>query len=289
MRSARPNVARRAIDGRGHSCYQKFERTIGGAMKVPIEICCALPHGWGGTCCEHGRCATTAESCTGGWIAKALTDVPGSSQWFGEGFVTYSNEAKMRRLGVPRAILAREGAVSAARGARHGAGRAAPHGRARGGGRHRHRGSGWRGARKAGGDSVVLLGAEARPARAVSASSASAFAATARPCGARPYAGRWRGCCAAEPSERARCDCSSPRFPTARRAAGSHAAAPALAPGRCTAGALRELPYDARIRRRGVQRAGRRADGRRRGAARRPRSRSLRCLRVLAQIRSRRG
>ena len=60
-----------------------------------------------------GRCATTAESCTGGWIGKALTDVPGSSQWFGEGFVTYSNEAKTRSLGVPRSILAREGAVSA--------------------------------------------------------------------------------------------------------------------------------------------------------------------------------
>jgi nicotinamide-nucleotide amidase len=61
-----------------------------------------------------GRCATTAESCTGGWIAKVLTDVPGSSQWFGEGFVTYGNEAKTRSLGVPRSILAREGAVSAA-------------------------------------------------------------------------------------------------------------------------------------------------------------------------------
>ena len=60
-----------------------------------------------------GRCAATAESCTGGWIAKALTDVPGSSQWFGEGFVTYSNEAKTRSLGVPRSIIAREGAVSA--------------------------------------------------------------------------------------------------------------------------------------------------------------------------------
>ena len=44
------------------------------------------------------RRLTTAESCTGGWIAKALTDVPGSSQWFGEGFVTYSNDAKVRRL-----------------------------------------------------------------------------------------------------------------------------------------------------------------------------------------------
>ena len=57
---------------------------------------------------------TTAESCTGGWIAKALTDVPGSSQWFSEGFVTYGNEAKVRRLGVARSILEREGAVSRA-------------------------------------------------------------------------------------------------------------------------------------------------------------------------------
>jgi nicotinamide-nucleotide amidase len=58
------------------------------------------------------RRATTAESCSGGWIAKALTDVPGSSQWFGEGFVTYSNDAKTRTLRVPRATLMREGAVS---------------------------------------------------------------------------------------------------------------------------------------------------------------------------------
>jgi len=71
---------------------------------------------------------TTAESCSGGWIAKVLTDVPGSSRWFGEGFVTYSNEAKVRRLGVPRSILHTQGAVSEAvaramaRGAIKGAG-----------------------------------------------------------------------------------------------------------------------------------------------------------------------
>ena len=53
-----------------------------------------------------------AESCTGGWIAKALTDVPGSSQWFEAGFVTYSNSAKQRSLGVEAAVLARHGAVS---------------------------------------------------------------------------------------------------------------------------------------------------------------------------------
>lgn len=54
----------------------------------------------------------TAESCTGGWIAKALTDVAGSSEWFHEGFVTYSNAAKIRRLAVARELLDRQGAVS---------------------------------------------------------------------------------------------------------------------------------------------------------------------------------
>jgi nicotinamide-nucleotide amidase len=73
---------------------------------------------------------TTAESCSGGWIAKVLTDVPGSSRWFGEGFVTYSNDAKVRLLGVPRSILRTQGAVSEAaaramaRGAIKGAGAA---------------------------------------------------------------------------------------------------------------------------------------------------------------------
>lgn len=63
---------------------------------------------------DGGWTVSTAESCTGGWIAKALTDVAGSSQWFGEGFVTYSNEAKVRTLGVRRALLKAEGAVSEA-------------------------------------------------------------------------------------------------------------------------------------------------------------------------------
>jgi nicotinamide-nucleotide amidase len=63
---------------------------------------------------HSGKRVATAESCTGGWIAKALTDVAGSSQWFLEGFVTYSNDAKVRRLGVPRSVLRSEGAVSAA-------------------------------------------------------------------------------------------------------------------------------------------------------------------------------
>jgi nicotinamide-nucleotide amidase len=54
----------------------------------------------------------TAESCTGGWIAKALTDVAGSSQWFEGGVVAYSNAAKTELLGVPSATLATHGAVS---------------------------------------------------------------------------------------------------------------------------------------------------------------------------------
>jgi nicotinamide-nucleotide amidase len=60
------------------------------------------------------RRIATAESCTGGWIAKTLTDVPGSSQWVECGYVTYSNAAKMRDLGVSRATLDAYGAVSEA-------------------------------------------------------------------------------------------------------------------------------------------------------------------------------
>ena len=61
-----------------------------------------------------GLTAVTAESCTGGGVARALTDIPGSSQWFERGYVTYSNAAKMHDLGVESAALERHGAVSAA-------------------------------------------------------------------------------------------------------------------------------------------------------------------------------
>jgi nicotinamide-nucleotide amidase len=61
---------------------------------------------------RSSRRVATAESCTGGWIAKALTDVPGSSQWFECGYVTYSDAAKMRDLGVAAGTLAGFGAVS---------------------------------------------------------------------------------------------------------------------------------------------------------------------------------
>ena len=55
-----------------------------------------------------------AESCTGGWIAKALTDVAGSSDWFDRGFTVYSNHAKEAMLGVKAATLTEHGAVSEA-------------------------------------------------------------------------------------------------------------------------------------------------------------------------------
>ena len=54
----------------------------------------------------------TAESCTGGWVAQAVTSVAGSSDWFDRGYVTYSNAAKREVLGVARATLRRHGAVS---------------------------------------------------------------------------------------------------------------------------------------------------------------------------------
>ena len=68
----------------------------------------------GETLQRRGWTAATAESCTGGWIAKCMTDVAGSSAWFDRGFVTYSNGAKQDMLGVDAAVLDAEGAVSEA-------------------------------------------------------------------------------------------------------------------------------------------------------------------------------
>jgi len=60
----------------------------------------------------RGALLATAESCTGGWAAQALTALAGSSSWFERGFVTYSNAAKEEMLGVRAETLARHGAVS---------------------------------------------------------------------------------------------------------------------------------------------------------------------------------
>jgi nicotinamide-nucleotide amidase len=60
----------------------------------------------------RGWLLATAESCTGGMIAAACTDLSGSSSWFERGFVTYSNAAKSEMLGVDAALIAQHGAVS---------------------------------------------------------------------------------------------------------------------------------------------------------------------------------
>ncbi len=74
---------------------------------------CALAEQVGAVLRTRQQVIAAAESCTGGWIAKAITDVPGSSGWFDRGFVSYSNTAKSDLLGVRVETLTEHGAVSA--------------------------------------------------------------------------------------------------------------------------------------------------------------------------------
>ena len=60
----------------------------------------------------RGWMLATAESCTGGWVGQLLTSLPGSSQWYERGFITYANAAKTEMLGVPEEMLTTHGAVS---------------------------------------------------------------------------------------------------------------------------------------------------------------------------------
>ncbi len=77
-------------------------RLAGTAQRVAMRLLAA------------GLFVATAESCTGGWVAKCCTDIAGSSRWFDRGLVTYSNEAKRELLGVRDSTLRRHGAVSEA-------------------------------------------------------------------------------------------------------------------------------------------------------------------------------
>lgn len=61
---------------------------------------------------EQKLTLAVAESCTGGGLCQALTDIPGSSAWFDRGFITYSNQAKIEMLGVSSTLLEQYGAVS---------------------------------------------------------------------------------------------------------------------------------------------------------------------------------
>ncbi|MGO2132095.1 MAG: CinA family protein [Halomonas sp.] len=72
----------------------------------------ALAQQLGEKCLAARREVTCAESCTGGGVASAITDIAGSSSWFDTGYVTYSNTAKTRLLGVSPALLEAHGAVS---------------------------------------------------------------------------------------------------------------------------------------------------------------------------------
>ena len=82
-------------------------------MFIPADsILTALAREVGARLHARQRVLATAESCTGGWIAKLCTDIAGSSEWFDCGFVCYSNQSKTRDLGVPEKLLETEGAVS---------------------------------------------------------------------------------------------------------------------------------------------------------------------------------
>ena len=74
----------------------------------------ALGERLGAVLVARGWRVATAESCTGGGIAEVITRVAGSSAWFDQGFVTYSNAAKQTQLGVPAETLETWGAVSSA-------------------------------------------------------------------------------------------------------------------------------------------------------------------------------
>jgi nicotinamide-nucleotide amidase len=78
-----------------------FDEAVLGAARCLLDLCR-----------ERGLRVATAESCTGGLIAGALTEIAGSSDVVERGFVTYSNTAKAEMLGVPRELIERHGAVS---------------------------------------------------------------------------------------------------------------------------------------------------------------------------------
>lgn len=105
-RGADAAAARIALDDRAAAFRERFGRYVFSEDEP------SLANLVGNELIERGLSVATAESCTGGLVAGALTDVPGISASFAQGFVTYSNEAKRERLGVREDTLATHGAVS---------------------------------------------------------------------------------------------------------------------------------------------------------------------------------
>jgi len=98
--------ARALLEPRAREFRQRFGSAIFSEDEARLEFVV------GRRLLELGLTVATAESCTGGLVAELLTEVPGISAAFREGWITYSDEAKVRRLGVPRELLEKHGAVS---------------------------------------------------------------------------------------------------------------------------------------------------------------------------------
>jgi nicotinamide-nucleotide amidase len=101
-----PDQAARELEEACRACRQKLGQLIFGQDEITLQEAVA------GLLVEAGAKVTTAESCTGGLLAKMLTDVAGSSAYFKIGFITYSNQAKYERLGVSSEMINIYGAVS---------------------------------------------------------------------------------------------------------------------------------------------------------------------------------
>ena len=98
--------AKLALDQTVHACHERLEELIFGRDEQTLANWLAA------SLTSSGETIATAESCTGGLLAKMLTDLPGSSEYFAQGWVTYSNQSKTDRLGVSENILKVHGAVS---------------------------------------------------------------------------------------------------------------------------------------------------------------------------------
>jgi len=96
----------------GAVAYSSASVNTGSAMTFSDTHLNTLAHEAAAVVIANNLMLVTAESCTGGWIAKTLTDLPGSSTWFDTGVVTYSYQAKEALLGVNPRTLERTGAVS---------------------------------------------------------------------------------------------------------------------------------------------------------------------------------